>query len=119
MSNSTNTVVGLLAGTVIGATLGILFAPDKGINTRQKISDEALLAKDKLAERAAELKDQVASTYTSQKGNLETQLESVMSNVSYKADDVITTLEKKLAELKEKNKNLQKNKESEPLKQTV
>ena len=121
MSNSSNTVVGLLAGTVIGATLGILFAPDKGINTRQKISDEAMLAKDKLAERAAELKEQVSSTYTDQKGNLETQLESVMSNVSYKADDVITTLEKKLAELKEKNKNLQKNKDSksEPLTQTV
>jgi len=110
MSNSSNTVVGLLAGTVIGATLGILFAPDKGINTRQKISEEALAAKDKLAERAAELKEQVASTYTDQKGNLETQLESVMSNVSYKADDVITTLERKLAELKEKNKNLQKDK---------
>jgi gas vesicle protein len=123
MSNSSNTVVGLLAGTVIGATLGILFAPDKGINTRQKISEEAMLAKDKLAERAAELKDQVASTYTDQRGNLETQLESVMSNVSYKADDVITTLERKLAELKEKNKNLQKNKDidlkSESFKQTV
>jgi gas vesicle protein len=123
MSNSSNTVVGLLAGTVIGATLGILFAPDKGINTRQKISEEALLAKDKLAERAAELKDQVTSTYTDQKGNLETQLESVMANVSYKADDVITTLEKKLAELKEKNKNLQKNKDidlkNESSKQTV
>ena len=123
MSNSSNTLVGLLAGTVIGATLGILFAPDKGINTRQKLSEEALLAKDKLAERTAELKDQIASSYTDQKGNLETQLESVMANVSYKADDVITTLEKKLAELKEKNKNLQKNKDmglkNESFKQTV
>ena len=41
--------------------------------------------------------------------DLETQLESVMSNVSYKAEDVITTLERKLSELKEKNKHLQKN----------
>ena len=53
----------------------------------------------------------------------ETQLESVMSNVSYKADDVISTLEKKLHDLKEKNKNLQKNKgedlKNEPFTQTV
>jgi gas vesicle protein len=30
MSNSSNTVVGLLAGMVIGPTLGILFTPEKG-----------------------------------------------------------------------------------------
>ena len=59
-------------------------------------------------ESAGELKNKVSATYTNQKGNLETQLESVMSNVSYKADDVISTLERKLHELKNKNKNLQK-----------
>jgi hypothetical protein len=32
----------------------------------------------------------------------------LVSDVSYKAEDVITTLEKKLAELKAKNKKLQK-----------
>ncbi|MDX6747104.1 YtxH domain-containing protein [Polaribacter sp. PL03] len=108
MSNSSNTVVGLLAGTVIGAALGILFAPDKGEKTRQRISEEALAAKDKMAERAAELTSQVSSTVTNQKESLDTQLESVVSNVSHKAEDVITTLEKKLKELKEKNKKLQK-----------
>ncbi|WP_334055767.1 YtxH domain-containing protein [Polaribacter sp. P097] len=105
MSNLSNFVL----GAAVGSILGILYAPDKGEETRKKLMAEALVAKDKLAETAEEVKSQVSSTVSNQKQNLETQLESVMSNVSYKAEDVITTLERKLSELKEKNKHLQKN----------
>ncbi|AUC86606.1 hypothetical protein CW731_00525 [Polaribacter sp. ALD11] len=108
MSNSSNTIVGLLAGTVIGATLGVLFAPDKGEKTRQRISEEALAAKDKMAEKASEIKAQVSSTVIDSKESLDIQLDKVVSNVSHKAQDVIATLENKLKELKDKSKKLQK-----------
>ncbi|PQJ77448.1 YtxH domain-containing protein [Polaribacter glomeratus] len=108
MSNSSNTIVGLLAGTVIGATLGILFAPDKGTKTRRRISDEALSVKGRIVETASEFSDKVSSSVSSKKETLDAQLENVVSNVSHKAEDVISTLEKKLHELKEKNKKLQK-----------
>ena len=39
---------------------------------------------------------------------LDTRVESLVSDISYKTEDVISTLEKKLAELKTKNKKLQK-----------
>lgn len=38
--NSGKVVLGALAGLAAGAILGILFAPDKGTNTRKKIADK-------------------------------------------------------------------------------
>ena len=108
MGDNGNTFLGLIAGTAIGAVLGILFAPDTGVNTRQKLTDEALLAKDMLEAKVQELKDQVETTTTNKKQNLEEQVESIVSNASFKAEDIITALEQKLKDLKEKNKKLQK-----------
>ncbi len=108
MGKESSTLLGILAGTAIGATLGILFAPDKGSNTRQRIADEALLAKDKVVEGTEHLRDKVANTVSSNKDTLDEQLESVVSNMSHKTEDVITSLEKKLRELKSKNKKYQK-----------
>ena len=39
MAKTANVLLGLAAGTAIGVGLGILFAPDKGKNTREKIKD--------------------------------------------------------------------------------
>lgn len=41
MADSGKVVLGLLAGIAIGATLGILFAPDKGTETRRKLAEKA------------------------------------------------------------------------------
>ena len=57
MGRESRTLLGILAGTAIGATLGILFAPDKGSNTRKKIADEATAARDKISEKAHHLRD--------------------------------------------------------------
>ncbi|MBP2830710.1 YtxH domain-containing protein [Aquimarina sp. U1-2] len=108
MSDSSNTFLGILAGTAVGATLGILFAPDKGINTRRRLAEEAQATKDNLAREASHLQHKIVDTVSSQKQTLDTKIESLVSDASYKADDVITSLEKKLRELKAKNKKLQK-----------
>ena len=107
MSNSENTFLGVLAGTAIGIVLGILIAPDKGANTRQKISDEALKTKQKLSDTVDQIKEKSDASATTQ--NLDEHIESILSTVSYKADEVITALERKLKDLKEKNKEFQEN----------
>jgi gas vesicle protein len=39
MESTGKIVAGILAGVAVGAVLGLLFAPDKGSTTRQKLSD--------------------------------------------------------------------------------
>ncbi|ULQ58231.1 YtxH domain-containing protein [Flavihumibacter rivuli] len=39
MTNTNKMLTALAAGIAIGGVLGLLFAPDKGENTRKKISD--------------------------------------------------------------------------------
>lgn len=41
MSSNSKVILALLGGAAIGAVLGILFAPDKGSETRHKIVDKA------------------------------------------------------------------------------
>ena len=52
-------LLGVLAGVAVGATLGILLAPDKGENTRKKISDKGDEYADDLKEKFGDLLDLV------------------------------------------------------------
>jgi len=55
MSSTSKVLLALLTGAVAGAIAGILFAPDKGSETRRKISDSTndLLEKTKTKARKA------------------------------------------------------------------
>jgi gas vesicle protein len=49
--NTGKVIIGVLAGAAIGATLGILFAPDKGSNTRKKIVQKGVDIKDTVKDK--------------------------------------------------------------------
>ncbi len=108
MSNNTNSVLALLLGAAIGAGVGILFAPDKGSKTREKIKDGFDDAKDNLKHKFEDVTHQLRKKFEGSKHNMEETYEEMVSNMSYKTEDVISFLETKLADLKEKNAKLQK-----------
>ncbi len=107
-NNSGNVLVALLTGAVVGAGVGILYAPDKGQKTRKKIKNSAIKAKDDISASISNVKDELTKTADAKKAEFEAKLEDTLSNMSYKADDIIVALEKKLEDLRKKNAQLQK-----------
>lgn len=51
-------ILGILAGAAVGAIVGILFAPDKGTNTRKKFAKKGEDFAEDLKEKASHIKDQ-------------------------------------------------------------
>lgn len=60
----TNNILGILGGVALGATLGILFAPDKGSKTRRKLKNKAIDTKDNLQESVNNLLDTVKDNFS-------------------------------------------------------
>lgn len=109
MSNSTgNTFLALLTGAVIGAGIGILFAPDKGSKTREKMKDGFDDVKNELKNKLDHASEEFKDKFSTAKIDLEETYDELVSNMSHKTEDVISFLEEKLAELKRQNAKLQK-----------
>ena len=109
MSNNTeNSILALLLGAAIGVGVGILFAPDKGSKTREKIKDGFDDAKNDLKHKFENVSQELKHKFSNAKNDLEETYEDMVSNMSNKTEDIITLLEAKLADLKMQNAKLQK-----------
>lgn len=71
---SSNVLLGVVGGLAAGAILGVLFAPDKGVNTRKKI-----------AKKTSDLKNNVKSSFN----DFLTSVEDQYHNIVSKAEDVV------------------------------
>ena len=107
-SRNSNSVIALLAGAAVGLGLGILFAPDKGSKTREKMKDGYDDLKDEVKTKFKSIENGTKEKFSDSREELKETIENFLSDTSHKADEAITFLEEKLAELKKQNSKLKK-----------
>ncbi|MGO3182995.1 MAG: YtxH domain-containing protein [Aequorivita sp.] len=106
-SNTGQTLLALLTGAAIGAGIGILYAPEKGSETRDKLNKEAKKAQKKLNKQIKETSDSLSKNAQQARYSFEQKLNDTLSSASYKADDILLAMEDKLESLRKKNAKLQ------------
>jgi gas vesicle protein len=82
--NTGKLLLGVLAGVATGAVLGILFAPDKGCNTRKKILNKGEDYADALKEKFDGMLDAIADKFEDTKA----QADEWVSKGKTKYDEV-------------------------------
>ncbi|MDX1461461.1 MAG: YtxH domain-containing protein [Marinirhabdus sp.] len=107
-SNTGQTILALLTGAAIGAGIGILYAPDKGSKTRNKLDKERKKAQKRLNKKINDTTSNLSEKAQQARTSFEQKLEDTLSSASYKADDILLAMEDKLEALRKQNAKLQK-----------
>lgn len=90
--SSSKVLVGFLAGAAVGALAGILFAPDKGSNTRKKISSKTGDITDSVKNSFSDFIDGVKETYAGAKENAEEFGDKAKGKMNNLKNEAINTL---------------------------
>lgn len=71
MSNTAKILAAFAIGAAAGAVLGILFAPEKGAETRRKVSEEGQKMADAIKDKLNEVKEKINSVKDDLENNKE------------------------------------------------
>ena len=85
MNDNSKVLVGLLAGLAAGAALGLLFAPEKGSETRDKLSQSLKDLGESIRDRAADEINNLTALKEKVVGSVKSKLQQTEEEV---ADDI-------------------------------
>jgi gas vesicle protein len=71
MTNTNKILTALATGVIIGGVLGVLFAPDKGENTRNKIAEGGRKLSDSIKDKMNQGKEKLAGMRNSVRDRVE------------------------------------------------
>ena len=80
--NSSKTLLGFLAGAAVGSILGILFAPDKGTETRRRITESSGDLTDSLKSKFSDFVDSIKDSYQGVRSEAEDMVDQGASKMN-------------------------------------
>lgn len=101
MSKNSNSLLAFILGAGLGATVGVLFAPDSGNNTRDKLSYQLTKYKDELEELIKELVEgkNLPVNEAKSEGN------KVITDAKNKAENLLSDVNKLIDQINKGNNN--------------
>lgn len=105
MSSSSKSFIAFLAGVVAGSAIGVLFAPEKGEVTREKITSNLGDYRDQLKEfinTLIERGEEVALEYAGGDNNAKAEGKKVVTEARKKAEKLLEDVEDLMGQIKSK-----------------
>lgn len=103
MENSNGKIIiAFFIGATIGAGAGLLLAPNAGKKTRKKIKHSVVETSDDVSNWLKHTTEDIGKIALEKKEAFEGNLDDALSTMSHKAEGIITSIEEKMEDIKNK-----------------